>query len=187
MLKPGMTKTEIEKDIQGKGNFVQIDHLTRFLREPVAMETKKFIFLKLAELYESARILPDAAKMYDNAADLSIAYTEKIKYYLKEAETFSKLGAFDRVDIAMKKALSEANIREKEDIMFSIKQFYKTQAMVCEKEAKRNQAAKFYEKLLELRITDQERKEIKEKLMNLYKALGKVREAANIEKALESQ
>lgn len=184
MLRPGMTKTEIEKDIQGKGNFVQIDHLTRFLKEPVAMETKKFIFLKLEELYEKAKILGDAAKMYENAADLGMTFSEKIGYYIKETELHIKMGAFDRAEITMKKALSQANIREKDDIINSVKRFYQEQAQASEKGAKRNQAARLYEKILEFRISDQERKEIKEKLLELYRALGKVREAANIEKTL---
>ncbi len=38
-----MTKTEIENFLRGKGDFVQIDHLGRFLKEPIAMDTKKFI------------------------------------------------------------------------------------------------------------------------------------------------
>ena len=83
VLKPGMTKSEIEQFLQGKGDYVQIDHLSRFIKEPVALETKKFVFLKLATLYEKAKMFNEAAKMYDNAAGLSIAFIEKIKHYTK--------------------------------------------------------------------------------------------------------
>lgn len=179
-----MTKTEIEQFLNGKGDFVQIDHLGRYLKEPVAMDTKKFIFLKLAELYEKAKMLGEAAKMYNNAAELSIPFVEKIKYHLKETELYVKLGAFDRVEQAMKKAFGQANSKEREEIQAFVKQFVKEQAKVLEKELKRNQAVKFYEKLLEMRISESERQEIREKLLELYKRTGKLHEALALEKSL---
>jgi len=113
MLKPEMTKSEIERDLQGKGNFVQIDHLNRFLKDhPLSMDTKKFIFLKLASLYESSKLFGETAKAYDNAASISLTFAEKIKHYTKAAESYARLGAFDRIDEAMRKAMSEANSRE---------------------------------------------------------------------------
>ena len=177
-----MSKSEIEKDLQGKGDFVQIDHLIRFLKDQLSMDTKKFVFLKLAALYEKAKLLDEAAKMYNNAAELSIPFVEKINHYKKEAELYIKSGAFDRAEKAMRDAMSQANLREKEEIYASIKQFYKEQALVCEKALKRNQAVRLYEKLLEMRISEQERKEIKTKLLELYKTLGKVREYMHLEK-----
>lgn len=180
-----MTKTEIEQALQGKGDFVQIDHLSRFLKEPIALDTRKFIFLKLAELYEKARMFNDAAKMYDSAAGISIAFVEKIKHYMKETELYAKTGAFDRVEQAMKKAVAQANSREKEEILISVKMFYKEQAKVCEAELRRNQAARFYEKILEMRISEQERREIKEKLLELYKKLGRLHEYLALEKSFE--
>ena len=185
MLKAGMTKTEIEKELEGKGDYVQIDHLGRFLKEPgVALDTKKFVFLKLAELYEKARMLNDAAKMYENAAELSIPFAEKIKHYMKETELYAKSGAFDRVEQAMKKAMSQANTREREEIKISVKMFYKEQARLSEAEGKRAQAVRFYEKILEMRISEQERAEIAERLLYLYKSLGRIREYQALEKSL---
>ncbi|MCX6749190.1 MAG: hypothetical protein NTW17_00390 [Candidatus Pacearchaeota archaeon] len=182
MLKPTMSKSEIEKDLQGKGDFVQIDHLIRFLKDQLSMDTKKFVFLKLAALYEKAKLLDEAARMQNNAAELAIAFTEKITYYKKEAELYIKSGAFDKAEKAMRDAMSQANLREKEDIYAFIKQFYKEQALVCEKNEKRNQAVRLYEKILEMRITETERSEIKAKLLELYKKLGKVREYMILEK-----
>jgi len=41
---------------------------------------------------------------------------------------------------------------------------------------KRSHAVKFYEKLLDMRLSDQERREIREKLSDLYQKLGKLHE-----------
>ncbi len=183
VLKAGMTKSEIEQFLKSKGDYVQIDHLGRFLKEPLHMEIKKFVFLKLAVLYEKAKMFNEAAKMYNNVADLSIPFVEKINYHMKEAELYSRIGAFDRVELAMKKAMSQANSREKEEIYASVKQFYKEQAKANETLLKRNQAIKFYEKILEMRSSEQERAEIKQKLMDLYKKVGKLHEYSAVERS----
>ncbi len=185
MLKPEMTKSEIEKSLQGKGNFVQIDHLNRFLKEhQLSMDTKKFIFLKLASLYEASKLYGETAKAYDNAASVSLTFAEKIKHYTKAAESYVRLGALDRVDEAVRKAMVEANTREREEIQATVKMMYKAQAAALEAELKRNQAVKFYEKLLNMRLSDQERKEVRERLLGLYRKLGKLHEALALEKGL---
>ena len=185
MLKPEMTKSEIERDLQGKGNFVQIDHLNRFLKDhPLNMDTKKFIFLKLASLYEASKLFGETAKAYDNAASISLTFAEKIKHYTKAAESYARLGAFDRIDEAMRKAMSEANSREREDIQATIKMMYKTQATQLESEMKRSHAVKFYEKLLDMRLSDQERRDIREKLSDLYVKLGKLNEYQALKRSL---
>lgn len=48
----GISKSEIEEELQRKGDFVQIDYLTRFLESRISRDVKRFIYLKLAELYE---------------------------------------------------------------------------------------------------------------------------------------
>ena len=179
-----MSRTEIEQELQGKGDFVQIDYLIRFLKENPVLEIKKFCFLKLAELYENVKMFNEAAKMYEGAAGISIAFTEKIKNYLKETELYIKAGSFDKADFATKKALAEANTRETEEIYATVKRFYRDKAETFEKEMKKNHAAKTYEKMLELRLSEQERKEIREKLMDIYKELGRNREYMLLERGL---
>ena len=182
MIKVGMQKHEIDQELEGKGDFVQIDNLNQFLKEPLTMDMKKFVYLKLAGIYEKVGMLTEAAKIYDNAGMITIAFSEKIKHFVKEAELYIKTDSFDRVDEAMRKAMNQANTIEKQDIYFAIKDFYKRQAEVYEKELKRNHAVRIYEKLLEMKISDMERKEIKERLLGLYEKLGKRREYVALEK-----
>ena len=182
MLRVGMQKHEIEQELEGRGSFIQIDHLNQFLKEPLTMDMKKFVYLKLAGLYEKISMLTEAAKIYDNIGMISIAFTEKIKHFVKEAELYIKTGSFDRADEAMRKAMNQANSIEKENVYSSIKDFYKKQAEVYEKELKRNHAVAIYEKLLEMKISDMERREIKERLLELYEKLGKRKEYLFLEK-----
>jgi tetratricopeptide (TPR) repeat protein len=115
---------------------------------------------------------------------ISIPFAEKIKYFVKEGELCIKAGNFQRADEAMKKAMAEANAIEKNDIYFTMKNFYKQQAETYERNLKRANAARVYEKLLEMKITDAERKEIKEKLLVIYDKLGKVKEYLILKKGL---
>jgi len=171
-----MTKSEIEKELADKGDFVKIEYLTRFLKESLGLEIKKFVFLKLAEIYEKTGMLTEAAKNYENAETTAIPFSEKIKYLMKAAELYVKAGYFDRTDEAMNKAIVQANSMERDDIYYTIKEFYKKQAQAYENTQKRAHAVKIYEKLLNIKINERERKEIKEKLIDLYMKLGKTKE-----------
>ena len=179
-----MTKSEIGGKLADKGDFVQIDYLTNFLREPLSMDMKKFVFLKLAELYEKTSMLKEAAKNYNGAAMVSILFSEKVKHFVKEAELYIRAGDFEKADEARKKAMSEANSAEKGEIYFTIKNFYKKEAETYEKNLKKAHAARVYERLLEMKISDSERKEIREKLMDIYDRLGKTKEYLILKKGL---
>ena len=176
MLGSNLSKSDVEEKLIGKGDFVNIDYLSKLLKERLHRDTKKFVYLKLIEIYERTRMFNDVAKMYEGVASISIAFSEQIKNHLKATEFYIRAGFFDKADYAMRKALNEANAVERGEINFAVKDFYKRQAETHERELKRNHAAKIYEKLLEMSITDQERKEIKEKLMGLYEKLGRLKE-----------
>ncbi|MFH1585915.1 MAG: hypothetical protein ABIB79_04050 [archaeon] len=173
MVHTGLSKSDIEKQIGGKGDFIQIHHLNQILNEPLIRDTKKFVYMKLAEIYERNRMFNDAARMCDGLAIISIAFTEKVKNHVREAELYIRSGDFRRADGAMKKAMNEANPHEKSEVYYVVKDLYKKQAREYEREMKRNKASQIYEKLLEMNITHLERREIKEKLLGLYKLLGK--------------
>lgn len=176
MLRKEMTKTEIEKEISGKGDYVKIDYLTRFLKEDIPFDTKKFVFLKLAEIYEKVNMFRDAAKCYESLAVISLTFKEKINYFMKEAELYVRAADFDEAEKAMKKAAGEANSIQKTEIYNNLKELYKVHAELFEKNQRRIHAIKAYEKLLSMKLSDAEKKEITEKLLNLYEKLGKVRE-----------
>jgi len=176
MLEDYLSKENIEEKISGKGDFVQMDYLSGLIKKKLPRETKQFIYLKLAMIYERRGMLADSARMHEGLAIISIAFSEKIKHYVKATELYIKAGGFDNADYALKKALSEANATQRTEIYFAVKEFYKRQAEAYERELRRNNAVRIYEKLLEMKISEVERKEIKEKLMNLYEKVGRLKE-----------
>lgn len=180
MLNKDMTKVEIDQALQNKGDFVKIENLTRLLKDQLPLDKKKFVYSRLADIYEKKGMITSAAKIYNNIAICSIAFSEKMKHHVKEAELYIKAGAFDAADDAIKKASKEANTIERDNIHSSIKQFYKRQAESYERNMRRSQATRMYEKLLEMNISELEREETKQKLMALYEKLGRLKEYFSI-------
>lgn len=176
-----MSKSEIERELRGKGDFVQIDYLNRFLAQKPALHEKKFAFLKLIEIYEGKKMFNDIAKIYSNLVVLATSPQEKIESLIKQTKAHIQAGDFDEADKILRKTMEEVPIIKKTEIYEDIKNFYKQQAQNYEKESKRNHAIKVYEKMLGLKITDSERNEVKQKLLELYDRLGKFRESSVID------
>lgn len=176
MLTKDMHKTDVEKFIEGKGDFMQIDHLNRYLKLMPPIEMRKFAYLKLAEIYGRKKMYLDVAKSYRSAAMNSVIFREKIKYFVEEAKAHIKNLDFIEADKAIKHALSDANPIQRKDIIEEIKAFYKVYAEELERQLKRNQASQVYEKVLKMNLNEEEKEEIKNKLKSLYEKLGKIRE-----------
>lgn len=181
MLSRNMSKTEIEEFLKDFGDFVKVDHLNRFLKLSPPIDMRKFAFLKMAEIYEKRGMFMEAARCYESAAISSLTFVDKIEYHIKECQNYIRAGDFIRADQSLKKAMVEANATQRNEIYFHVKQFYKSQAESYEKQVKRNHAARIYEKLLLMRISDVEKKEIKEKLKNIYGKLGKIQDIKRLE------
>lgn len=176
MLSKDMTKTDIDEALKGKGDYVKIDYLDRFLKGNPPLEKKKYAYQKLAEVYEQRGMFVDAAKCWNSIAIFSLTFAEKIKNYIKEAELYIKAGKFHESDEAVKKAIGEANSSERENVKRSVKEFYKRQAEAYEKDNRRSHAVKIYEKMLLMNPPQSERDEIKVKLMKLYESTGRLRD-----------
>ena len=146
------------------------------------MDMKKFVFLKLAEIYEKINMFKEAAKMYDNMAGLSLTFNEKIKHYMRSVESCIKGGDTTGSEEAMKKAMAEANSVQREEIYQQTIRYYKSQVEMFEKTGKRGNAVLIYEKLLQTKIGDSEKKEIREKLKILYEKLGRRKELHALER-----
>jgi tetratricopeptide (TPR) repeat protein len=176
MISGNMSKSEIDRALEGKGEYIQIDILNRFLEDKPGILMKKYVYTKLAQIYQKKRMFRDVGKTYDNLGINSIAFSDKVKYFLLAAEFYIKDFAFEQADFSVKRAMQEANSYERGEIYHSIKQFYKNQATEHESKLKFNKASQIYEKLLSMKITDLEEKDIRKKLLEIYEKLGKFKE-----------
>lgn len=175
-LDKNMQKHEIEEVLNRKGDFVQIDYLTDLLEQNPPLEIKQFTYERLAELYEKKGLYVEAGKMLENKALASTKFKEIVEEYKKASRLYLRGGDFDKSDKAMKKAIAEASESEKKQIYEEVKEFYREQAQEYERLRKRKNAATVYEKLMEMNISDEEREQIKNKLLDIYDKLGRVQD-----------
>ena len=171
-----VTKKEIEDSINGKGDFVKIDHLTRFLKNDLPLDLKKLVYIKLAVIYDDKAMHSEAAKMYAKLAEISIAFREKVNFNVREAEMFIKAAQYDYADNSLKKAYTNASVDEQREIKKHIVNFHKNLAAEYEKKDRRSHAIQVYERLLKMNLLDFEKEEARARLKALYEKTGRLRE-----------
>jgi len=160
----------------------KIIYLESAIKKDFDIETKRFMWTKMAELYEERMMHDKAARAMTNLAGLGTTFREKIDNYLKAAELYAKAGRIDEAEDMFVKASRDSNEQQKNMINLTRKNIYLASARDMERKNRRSGAMKFYEKLIKLKLDDLEKREIKEKLVLIYKALGKFREADIVSK-----
>ncbi len=176
LLRKEMTTQEIEYFLKDKNDFVKIDLLGRLLNEHIQNTTRKFVFLKLGEIYERVSMFSDSASSYEKAEGLSNSKGEKKNLLVKAAQLFIRAGDFNRADGMIRTAVSDASSFEKAEIYNGIKRYYIYVAEMQERSRKLGDAVKLYEKASTMELSEPEKKQVKKKLMDLYEKLGKIKE-----------
>jgi tetratricopeptide (TPR) repeat protein len=182
MLNKNMTKVEIERELKNQGDYVQIDNITRFLKQSPALDVKKFLYAILIDIYDRRKMFGEAADICGKLVEIMLDEKEKVVCLKKEIEFYVKAGIFERADSVLNRTLGEVKASERPKIKLEIREFYKRQAGVYEKEKRRSLAVKTYEKLLTMDVPEYEKKEIEENLLKLYKELGMVSEYLKLSK-----
>jgi tetratricopeptide (TPR) repeat protein len=171
-----VTKREVEERLSKVGDYVKMDFLSQCLKKNLDFDTKKFVLLKLAEIYEARRMFSEAAKVMRGAAEINSTYESKLNDFMKSGTLFVKGGAFDEADVSFTKAMGCATDLQKQRIKATRKEAYKAQAKEFVSRERRSHAAIAYEKLLNMDLAPLEKKEMQTTLLGLYERLGKVKE-----------
>ncbi len=175
---------EIEARLTTMGDYIKMEYLTDCLKTPLDFDTKKFVLIKLAGIYELKKMYPEAARLYKSMADISSTTQGKINDYVKAGQFFVTAGKFEDADYTFGKALIIAEGMQKNVIKSSMKEAYKTQAKIYLQREKRKHAMDTYEKLLTMDLEATEKKEVQTQLVDLYQKLGRVRELINLKRNL---
>ena len=146
-----------------------------------SLEIKRFLLGELSVLLEGRRLLERAAKTIANKAGIEPMKKDKIEGYLKAAELYSELGKVEEADDMFRRASRDTTPNDHARVILARKNIYMKFAKELESKGKRASALKFYEKLIKTRLEEVERIFVKDRLMNLYKALGLFSEAKMLE------
>lgn len=182
------TKEDIDRVLAGKGEFVKLDRIENFLRQTKSLEIRKFLLGKQAEIYENKGMLSESARIHDALAHLSITFADKTSQHMKETELYIKASLLEQADLAMKKAMSELDDKQKEGIKRSVVEFYLNQGNALEKSQRRAQAIKLYEKMITMSyLSSGDKESVNKRLLTLYEQTGKVREFFNLKNKLSGE
>ncbi len=155
----------------------KISYLEHEMRQNYSFEVKRFILDSLVNLYEERMMFEKAAVAMSNRAGIDVTFREKIESYLKAGELYAKVGKIEDSENMFTRAVRDASIEQKAKILLARKNIYISSAKNLEKMGKRATALKFYEKLIKMRLNELEKQEVKTKLLDMYKRLGKFKEA----------
>lgn len=173
------TKNDIDARLKSiHSDLTKVAYLEAAVARPdLTPDVKRYIDSLLVVLYESRGMYDKAAKAMSNRAGMDVTYKAKIEAYLRAAELYAKAGRIDEAEDMFTRAVREANTEQKNQIMATRKTTYLSSARNLEAKAKRAAAVGFYEKLLKMKLEPAEKEEVKTKLMNIYKSMGKFKEA----------
>lgn len=176
------TKQEIEQKLETMNTPLnKIGYLESAMKQNFTMEIKRFLWDKLVELYEERGMYEKAGKAMAMRAGIDISFREKIDSYIKAGEMFAKAGKIDDAENMFIRATRDANLEQKEQIKLAMRNVYTLSAKQLEIKGKKASALKFYERLIKMPLSDIEKKEIKKKLVETYKSLGRFRDAELLE------
>jgi hypothetical protein len=164
-------------------DMLKIEYLENCLKQlGVENDAKRFSYLTLADLYAGRTMWGLAAKNMDFAAEAAVTYADRINFFLKEIYFLVKISDYLMIDKAFRRAMESATIKEKEMIKSKLKSDLMNMALEYEKRNKRSSAAAIYEHMLNSHITtDEERKQLIDKLAKLNSGLGRLKEAIRYE------
>lgn len=140
-------------------------------------EVKRFLWKELSRLYGERKMFERAARALENLAGLEPMWKDRMDSYVEAARMFCYVGKIEDAENMFIRAARDAGRADKEKVKLARKNVYLSSANELEKKGKRASAAKFYEKLIKMKLDETERLEIVEKLKVSYKALGMFREA----------
>ena len=173
---PEKSKSEIEKRLQGMGDYVKMSYLQRALGSNLDFDTRKFVLIKLAEIYEKRGMFLEGAKMLKGAAEINTTFKKKSEDYMQVVDLYIKGGDYIEADRMFGQAVALCKGREKEEMKKQLKDFYINQAKSHLSNDKRNYARLALEKALTLDLDSEDKKYAHEQLLELYNKLGLIKE-----------
>ncbi len=184
-LKESVNRRDIEAKLANVGDYVKMDYLSACLKKSLDFDTKKFVLLKLSEIYESHKMYLEAGKLLRVAAEINTTFEGKMQDFMKSSDLYIKGGNFDEAESSYAKALACSSEAQKERLRARRKEAYKLYAQECISKDKRKHAMESYQKYLSIpELTAQERKEVQALLLALYEKLGKIVEYGSLKRMM---
>jgi len=179
------TKEEIKKRAEKMSDFLKMEYLEFCSKKRIEISALKYCYLELSKLYEKKLMYNDSVKYLSKLKEITVDPEIKKELFLREIELLIKGGYYDNAINFYEKTIPTLNFYEKSIWRGRLFSLFRLEAEKYETQRKNAWALKAYEKMNFL-ADGPEKTNIKRKLFELYKKLGKVKESLVIEKELET-
>ena len=178
------TKNEIESKAQTMSDFLRMEYLELCSKKFNDIDTLRYCNKELAVLYEKKFMYPEALKYLSKLKRIAILKKDKIESIFKEIEMLIKSGSYDKADLMFLEDIRVLDESERFELKRKVIEFYYCEIKNFEKFSKHANLLKVYKSLISY-VRDDEVNQIKKRMIESYKRLGKVRESLILEKQLE--
>lgn len=177
------TIPEIENKINSiSTDLSKISYIESALKTNLTFDVKRFLYDYLAKVFSERKMFDKAAISISNKVAITTTIKEKIQAYIQSGELFVKaLRLFD-AEYMFNKAIVESPSSEKDKIREKLKESFLEEAKNLELSGKKASCIQIYEHLLRITLSNPEKELVKQKLIPLYKSVGKFSEAKTLEK-----
>lgn len=177
------TIEDIEYKLSGMGTDLnKIAYLESALKTGgFSFEIKRWIWDKLVELYEGRKMFDKGARAMREKSEIEISFREKIESLLKAGELYARAGKIEDSEAMFFRASRDATLEQKQKIKLAMKNIFLLGAKSLEEKGKRASALRYYERLIKMDLDDVEKFDIKKKLVDTYRALGRFGDAELVE------
>ena len=160
----------------------KLSYLESVLRvSGTTFEVKRFLYKRIANLYEDRKLFEKAARAMGNRAAIEVSPKEKLDSYICAAELFCKSGRVEDADEMFNRAMRDLDDSGKAKVQLARKNIYLLSAQSLEGHGKPVSALKFYERLVKTRLDNLEKQNVKVKLISMYRKLGRFKDAKLVE------
>jgi len=177
------SKGDVESRANRMQDFLKMEYLEECSKKNSSIETLRYCFFELSNLYEKHSMYSDAIKYIIKFRQLNIGSKERIRAYLREVELLIKGGSYDKAEFLLRELIKISGIAEGKKIMGKVIETYQKEAEKFEMTKKYSSLFKVYEKLVYL-VNDEDKMIIQKKMIVLLGKLGKIRESIELERGL---
>jgi len=178
-------KDQIMSKADNMSDFLKMEYLERCSERFNDVNILRYTYTELIKLYEGRVMYSDALKYLAKLQSLTISTNEQLTLYEKEIALYIKSGHYDNVLGSYKNAVKLTNELGNLELRRKIVKLFNDEANKFEISKRYAALAKLYEKLIPW-LNDNEKNEIRKRLFEIYKKLGKVKESIELERKIHA-
>ena len=167
-------RDEIESELRKMPSFSKVSFLDGILKSDATIDVKRFVYLKLAQVYGDIGMNKEASRNIHKAAEKAMNLNDKAEILKAEIEFLIKSEDYEGVSDVFRRIVNLGGDSGATKVM--IKEMFNAKARQMMDKGNKNKAVDAYEKMLGYVSEAEDEIMIKEILLTLYRDTGKIQD-----------